>query len=179
MNRRLLAVLVSGTLAAAPTVLSAQSASLVIAGGLSIPVSDLSNTNNSGYNVAAGLNFGAPIIPVGARIELGYNGFDSKSGGGANSRIISGTANAILNLGPTSAAPYLIGGLGIYNRHINTNSVLTIDDKTVAGVNLGGGIRFPLGGISTFLEARYHVMLGNKNDLTNYQYIPITFGISF
>src|SRR2546423_9935044 len=88
MNRRLLAVLVSGALAAAPAALSAQSASLVVAGGLSIPVSDLSNNNNAGYNVAAGLNFGAPIIPVGARIELGYNGFDSKSGGGANTRVI-------------------------------------------------------------------------------------------
>jgi hypothetical protein len=179
MNRRLLAVLVAGVLVAAPAALSAQSASLVVAGGLSIPVSDLSNSNNSGYNVALGLNFGAPIIPVGARIEAGYNGFDGKSGGGANSRIISGTANAILNLGPTSAAPYLIGGLGVYNRHINTNGLITFADKTVAGVNVGGGIRFPLGGISTFLEARYHAMLGNSTDRTNYQFIPITFGISF
>ncbi len=184
MTRRLLAVLAAGVLAAGvlaagPAALHAQSASLVLSGGLSIPVSDLSNSYNSGYNVAGGVNFGAPIVPVGARIELGYNGYDAKGGGGVNARIISGTANAVLNLGPTSAAPYLIGGLGIYNRHINTNSVITVADKSVAGINIGGGIRFPLTGITTFLEARYHAMLGNANDGTNYQYIPITFGIAF
>jgi hypothetical protein len=49
----------------------------------------------------------------------------------------------------------------------------------VAGVNIGGGLRFPLGGLSTFLEARYHVMLGNTSDGTKYQFIPITFGVAF
>jgi opacity protein-like surface antigen len=188
MTRRLLAVLITGAFVLAPSALRAQvSTSILVSGGLSMPVSDLSDQVNSGYNVNVGLNIGAPIVPVGARLEVGYNGFDGKSCcnfSGGTVRIISGTANAILNLGPTSAAPYLIGGLGIYNFHGSTTfnsftGATTSIDNTKAGVNIGGGLRFPLAGISTFLEARYHVMLGDSFNYTNSQFIPITFGIQF
>lgn len=187
MTRRLLAVLIAGAFALAPTALRAQaSTSILVSGGLSLPLSDLSDQVNSGYNINLGLNIGAPIVPVGARLEVGYNSFDGKSGGafsGGTARVISGTANAILNLGPTSAAPYLIGGLGIYNfRGSSTFGIggtSVSSDATKAGVNVGGGLRFPLGGISTFLEARYHVMLGDRADFTNSQFIPITFGVQF
>jgi hypothetical protein len=182
MTRRLLTVLTAAALAAAPAALRAQgSTSILVSGGLSVPVGDLSDLANSGYNVNVGLNFGAPLLPVGARIEGGLNSFNFKGGGG-DVRMVSGTANAILNLGPTSAAPYLIGGLGIYNRRFSTTDFFgnTVDDtRNVAGVNIGGGLRFPLGGLSTFLEARYHVMLGNTSDGTKYQFIPITFGVAF
>jgi hypothetical protein len=180
MTRRLLAVLVAGALIAAPAVLHAQgSTSILVSGGLSLPVSDLSSSFNSGYNVNLGLNFGAPVVPVGARVEVGLSSFDGKSSGSV--RIASGTANAVFNLGPTSAAPYLIGGLGIYNRRFSSNTLFgtVTQEKTQAGINFGGGLRFPLSGLSTFLEARYHVMLGNANDRTNYQFVPITFGVTF
>lgn len=176
MSRRLLAILAAGALLALPAMSHAQS--ILVSGGLSIPMSDLSDYSNSGYNVNLGLAFGAPIIPVGARIEGGFSSFDAK-GGGASTRIASATANAVLNLGPTGAAPYLIGGLGIYNRRFSSDLTDASDSKTAAGVNIGGGIRFPLGGISTFLEARYHVMLGNQEEGTNLQLIPISFGIQF
>jgi hypothetical protein len=161
MSRRLLAVFAAGA-----------------SGGLSVPMSDLSDFSNSGYNLNLGLAFGAPLIPVGARIEGGFSSFDSK-GGGASTRIASATANAVLNLGPTGAAPYLIGGLGIYNRRFNSDVTDISDSKTAAGVNIGGGIRFPLGTLTTFLEARYHVMLGNQDEATNLQFIPISFGVQF
>lgn len=185
MTRRLLAVLVAGALVAAPTTLRAQGgASVVVAGGISLPVNELSDEADAGYNIALGLNFGAPYLPVGARLEAGLNGFNTKRntvGLTGDVRIASGTANAIFNTGPTSSAPYLIGGLGIYNRRITTIFAGTTADETrnVAGVNVGGGIRFPLGGLTTFLEARYHLMLGNRNDLTNYQFVPVTFGVQF
>lgn len=180
MTRRLLAVLAAGALLASPTASRAQgSTSILVSGGLSVPVSDLRDFSNSGYNVNLGLAFGAPIVPVGARVEAGFSSFDAKNGA-ESTRIASATANAVLSLGPTSAAPYLIGGLGIYNRRFSASGALGgPDSKTSAGVNLGGGIRFPLGGISTFLEARYHVMLGNKTERTNFQFIPISFGVQF
>jgi hypothetical protein len=179
MTRRLLAVLAAGALLALPVASNAQSASILVSGGLSLPVSDLSDIANSGYNVNLGLAFGAPLIPVGARIEAGLSSFQGKNTG-IDTRIASATANAIVNLGPTGAAPYLIGGLGIYNRHFSGNSLFGVpSDKTTAGVNIGGGIRFPLGGISTFLEARYHVMLGKQDEGSNYQFIPISFGVQF
>ncbi len=181
MTRRLLVALALSAVAAIPTAAHAQlSTSILVSGGLSVPVSDLRDGVNSGYNVNVGVAFGAPIVPVGARIEGGFSSFDFKGGNGTT-RIASGTANAVLSLGPTSAAPYLIGGLGIYNRRLDipTGFPSGTSSRTVAGVNAGGGIRFPLGSISTFLEARYHLMLGNDNELTRYQYIPISFGVQF
>ena len=178
MSRRLLAVLAAGALLAIPAPSRAQSTSILVSGGLSVPMSDLSDFSNSGYNVNLGLALGAPLVPVGFRIEGGFSSFDAK-GGGATTRIASATANAVLNLGPTGAAPYLIGGLGIYNRRFSSDVFGEADSRTNAGVNVGGGIRFPLGGLTTFLEARYHVMLGNQEEATNLQFIPISFGVQF
>lgn len=180
MTRRLLAVLAAGALLAIPAASHAQSASILVSGGLSMPTGDLSDFTNSGYNVNLGIAFGAPLIPVGARIEGGFSSFDFKDGGGS-ARIASATANAVLGLGSMGISPYLIGGLGIYNRHFNSDDALVDfgSDKTSAGVNVGGGIRFPLGGISTFLEARYHMMLGSENDGANFKFIPISFGVQF
>jgi hypothetical protein len=181
MTRRLLTLLVVGAIAAAPSAASAQlSTSLSIAGGLSAPMSPLKDNTDAGYNVAAGLNLGAPLIPVGVRLEVGYNSFNFKKAflADGNVHILSGTANAVLSLGPTGASPYLIGGVGMYNRNASGTGV-TSSGKTVGGVNGGAGFRFPLGVMSTFVEARYHKMLGNKADGTDYSYVPVTFGISF
>ena len=181
MTRRLLAVLLAGALAAAPTALHAQfNSSFSLAGGLSAPVSDLRTNTDAGYNVAGAVSFGAPLVPVGVRLEVGYNGFNAKSTLSSSGKvaILSGTANATLALGPTGASPYLIGGVGLYNRRL-TERGFPDDTKSVGGINGGGGFRFPLGLISTFVEARYHLMLGNKTDFTNLSYIPITFGINF
>lgn len=187
MTRRLLAALAAGALLTLPAAARAQgSMSVLVSGGLSVPMSDLSDNSNSGYNVNLGLAFGAPFLPVGARIEGGFSSFDGKTnslvGGGASgtsTRVASATANAVLHLGPSGVAPYLIGGLGIYNRRFSSDVTDASDSRTTAGVNIGGGIRFPLSGISTFLEARYHVMLGNQEEGTNLQFIPISFGVQF
>lgn len=181
MTRRLLAILALSAVAATPVATHAQlSTSIIVSAGLSVPVSDLSDGVNSGYNVNVGLGLGAPFVPVGARFEGGFSSFDAKGGNGT-SRIASGTANAVLSLGPTGAAPYLIGGLGIYNlrSELTTGTLRVTDTYNKAGVNVGGGIRFPLGGISTFLEARYHYVLGDDATGTKVQFIPISFGVAF
>jgi hypothetical protein len=152
--------------------------SVSIAGGVNAPVSDLGDLADVGYNVAAGLNIGGSVLPMGLRFEGAYNGLRLKDNTG-DVRIIAGTANAVLNVGTASNAPYLIGGIGAYNRRLNFDNFGSSNDKTVLGINGGGGLRFPLSGITTFFEARYHVMLGNRNDGTNYQFIPITFGVLF
>lgn len=181
MTRRLLAVLLAGALATVPTALSAQlNTSFSLAGGLSAPVGDLADRVDAGYNLAGALSFGAPLVPVGVRLEVGYNGYNGKTGivSYTDTKIISGTANVTLALGPTSASPYLIGGVGAYNRRYSA-AANTGSDRTSGGFNVGGGFRFPLGLISTFVEARYHQMLGNSTDGTNFRYVPVTFGINF
>ena len=177
MIKQFLAVaLAAGILGEAPAV-HAQ-ASLMVSGGLNAPVGRLGDLTDMGYVVTGGLNLGAPISPVGARIEGSYSGLGFKGGGG-DVRLIFGTANALFNLGTTPDAPYLIAGVGAYNRSSGSNTFGYGTGRTVAGVNGGAGLRFPLSGLTTFFEARYHLMLGNAADGTNYQFIPITFGISF
>jgi hypothetical protein len=177
MNRHFLVIAAVASLAAVPTTTHAQ-ASVFIAGGLNAPVGRLGDLTDLGYNVAAGLNLGAQAVPIGVRLEGAYNGLGYKGGAG-DVRIISGTANAVFNLGSTKDAPYLIGGVGAYNRSSGSNSFGYGGGTTVLGVNGGAGLRFPLSGLTTFVEARYHVMLGKATDATDYRFIPVTFGIQF
>ena len=175
MSNRLLAVLAAGLLAAAPVAATAQSVSL--AGGLALPTSDLRDVSDAGYNAAIGLNFGAPLVPFGARIEGAINGFNYKNNVNGDVRIMNVTVNGIFNMG----MPYLIGGLGYYNRRIKLEGLTgsSSDSEGAAGINVGGGIRLPLGTLSPFAEVRYHAMLGSRDKGTNLQFIPITFGIQF
>ena len=182
MTRRLLAVLVAGALVAAPAVASAQlSTAFSLAGGLAVPTGDLANGVKSGYNVAAGLDLGAPVIPFGVRVEVGYNSFSFKTGTAIPSgslNILSGTANAVLSLMPGIISPYVIGGLGMYRQSASCSGC-TSTSETNFGFNGGGGIKFGLGGLSTFAEIRYHAIPGDKAKGTNAQFIPLTFGVSF
>lgn len=152
--------------------------SISVSGGLNAPVGTLGDIADLGYNVAAGINLGGTTVPVGLRFEGAYNGLGLKNTSG-DVRIISGTANAIFNVGTIRDAPYVMAGLGAYNRQVSLGSLVNSDSKTVVGINVGGGLRFPLVGLSTFFEARYHLMLGKSNEAANYQFIPITFGIMF
>ena len=178
MTRPLLVSTIIALLMAVAAAPARAQTSFLVSGGLSAPVSDLGNVADIGYNAAAGLSFGGTTVPIGARLEVGYNGLGYKGGGG-DVRIITGIANAVFNVGTAKDAPYLIAGLGAYNRSSGTSTFGYGSGKTVIGINGGAGLRFPLSGLSTFFEARYHVMLGSRTDGTNYQFIPITFGIAF
>ena len=182
MMRRLPAVLLAGLLSVAPTTAHAQfSTSLSVAGGLSVPLQELADRGDAGYNAALGVSFGAPLVPFGVRLEAGVNGFTGKSTGlltFTDTRIFTGTANATLAMGSLASSPYLIAGVGAYRRQFVADAG-TSSSRTAGGFNAGAGFRFPLGNISTFVEARYHQMLGNATDGTNYRFVPVTFGINF
>jgi hypothetical protein len=169
MTRRLLAVLAASLLAAAPATLHAQSISL--AGGLSLPVGNFGDGEQSGYNGTIGLNFGAPLIPVGARIEGSINGFNHKNNISGDTRLLSGTANAIVGLG----MPYLIGGIGYYNARVKVGNLGEVSQSS-AGFNIGAGLTFPLPSLSPFVEVRYHQLTGDNDGV---KFVPITFGIKF
>ena len=172
MRSALFAVLVAGILALSPQVSSGQ-ARFGMSGGLAVPLSDLDDVAKPGYNVAASLHFGGTHVPIGGRVEGSLNGF-SLDDGDDDVRILNLTVNAVANFGQRPTSPYIIGGLGIYNSKVGP-----FDSKNAIGVNLGGGLRFPVGDLVTFVEARYHLMLGNRSDFANLQYIPITFGFVY
>jgi hypothetical protein len=172
MRSSLFAALVAGLLALSAHVASGQ-ARFGISGGLAVPVSDLDDVAEPGYNVAAALHFGGTHVPFGARIEGSLNGF-SLDEADDDARILNLTLNAVANFGQRPSSPYLIGGLGLYN-----SKVANLDSKSTVGINLGGGLRFPIGDLTTFFEARYHFMFGDRADFANFQFIPITFGVVY
>jgi len=178
MTRKILAVVALGLLAMAPAVASAQlSTSISLAGGLSMPKGDGSDQIDNGYNAAVGLNLGAPLLPVGIRIEGAYNNFNAKgntTNNSANVNIASGTVNATFGLG----MPYIIGGVGYYTSggSATVSGVKTTFDRTNAmGINGGVGIKLPFPMLSPFAEIRYHKVYGDIDS----SYIPVTVGITF
>ena len=180
--KKLLGVIAVGLLAATPSIATAQlHTGVSLAGGLAAPSGALGNNYKSGYDLALGLNVGAPLVPFGLRLEGAYNTFDFKSpsvGTTGNRNIVSGTANGTFGFG----LPYLIGGVGYYSTRTTTTSATTTinsDRQSAMGMNGGVGLRFPLGVISTFAEVRYHKMLGDAATGMDASYVPITFGINF
>jgi hypothetical protein len=172
MRSVLFAALIAGVLALSPHVASGQSR-FGLSGGLAAPVSDLSDEADLGYNVTAGLFFGGTHVPIGARVDASLNGFSLKNIS-EDVRVFDVTVNAVVNIGQVPSSPYVIGGLGIYNSKFGG-----FDSENAVGLNLGGGLRFPVGDYTTFFEARYHLMLGDREVGANLQFIPITFGIVF
>lgn len=173
MRSRLVAATIAAVLAVLPLGIAAGQARFSVSGGVAAPMSDLGDAADLGYHIAAGLNFGAALLPIGARIEGSLSQFSLKNLN-EDVRILNATANAVVNIGRGNDSPYLIGGLGIYNSKFGNN-----DSENAVGANLGGGLRFPVGGLNAFFEARYHAMLGDRGAGANLQYIPITFGIVF
>ena len=144
---------------------------LTLSGGVAAPMSDLGDVADLGYVISAGLNAGGTDRPIGARVEGSLSGFGLKRTN-EDARILSLTGNAVVNLVPGASSPYLIGGVGLYNSRFGDG-----DSNNDLGVNLGGGLRFPLGTLRAFFEARYHAVLGNRRDRPHLQYVPVTLGI--
>jgi opacity protein-like surface antigen len=170
-------------LAAAPA--QAQ-VSFGLAGGATIPSGDLNDRQNLGYNGLATLQLGVPTFPLQFRADLQYNGFGGKdfrnalnqAVDGTDTRVISGSANAVLALLPGPIKPYLIGGIGYYDTQLKGTEA-----TRKVGYNYGAGVKFGLTGASLFVEARLHQINDATFDVggnrTSAKFIPVTVGIMF
>lgn len=148
-------------------------ARLGMAAGVTAPVSGYGSDKNLGYHIGLILDVRVPVAPVGFRLdgdfhELKYSGNSTKE------QIWTITGNMLIKV-PTGTAlsPYAIGGVGIYNSH--RDLFLRARANTDVGVNLGGGLRFDLPDVTTFVEARYHRVSGGSG----IRLVPITVGILF
>ena len=164
------ALVLAATLFAAPAF--AQT-SFSVAAGLTVPMGNTGDALNSGYNVTAGLGIKPPLAPVGLRFEGMLNQMDFKTSAFGSARLISGIANVTLS-GPAIPMGYLIGGIGMYN--FATPDIANSSSETKVGFNVGAGLNFPLTGIGTFLEARFHLVSTEGESM---KFVPITFGIKF
>jgi opacity protein-like surface antigen len=157
----------------------AQFPSLSLMGGVSFPKGDASQAEDMGYNGAMGLNFSAPLIPIGVRLEAGLSHFPGKTVnvGGTNftqsMNIWNGTVDATYGLPlPLPVKPYAIAGLGYYGAIMTVDGVPGNTTEKKLGYNAGVGVSFT----RFFAEVRYHHMNTDNSAIT---YMPLTFGITF
>jgi hypothetical protein len=148
-----------------------------LAGGISLPQSDLGDAFESGFHGQVMLGFGMMALPVKLRADLSYHRFGTEGDGSDdNLRTIGGALNAIVGMGGIGVKPYLTGGLGFYN-----SKFADLDAENDFGINGGVGLEFSLTGMSTFLEVRYiKIFVGDDDgDDASAAIVPITFGIMF
>jgi hypothetical protein len=144
-----------------------------VAAGAALPLSDFSDVFSTGFNGTVILALNPKLIPLGVRIEGAYNQFGAKDVDGS-SHITSATGNLVYQVPSMSVSPYLIGGVGLYN--LGLSDELGGNSENDFGWNIGGGIKLPLSGFDTFIEARYNQV---QTSGTSTKFIPITFGILF
>lgn len=174
MKRIAFAALALGALVTASAVQAQMPVKFGIAGGITLPTGTDRDAVDNGFNAQAMVGFGMIAMPMKIRADVAYHSFSGKEGtllADLNSRVVSGTVNAIFSMGGIGVKPYLIGGVGGYNSKLES-----FQAETKFGINGGLGIQFGLTGISTFLEARYHNVFYEGESGA---FIPITFGIMF
>ena len=149
--------------------------SIGVSGGASIPTGDLSDDANTGWNLNGHIGLATPTLPISFRGDVGYNNWGAKSFSG-NYHMWNLTGNAVFEIPqPTGVSPYILGGLGAYKLGASSNGISANDDWRF-GFNVGAGVKLPLSGFNTFLEAKYVQVNGDGG---NAQFVPITFGVMF
>ncbi len=202
MRRVSLVVLLPFLLGALPAAAAAQSygPELNVGLGPTVPSGWLSDHNPVGYNLTVGLGGQPEGWPVGIRVEGLYDEFRGSNyvvvcGPGQDCTRRSYVAGAAVNLvlerflprgrGPhrahATSTVFAIGGFGLYSMRAPDTQVFTpggftgysLSSRSYSGWNLGGGIRFPVGTISAYVEARVHALE------TGARFVPITVGLIF
>jgi hypothetical protein len=147
--------------------------SIGISGGPSFPTGDRGESLNTGFHIAGHLGVQPRLSTLGLRFDVMYDNWDIENTTG-DLRSIGGTGNLMINLptGSASVRPYLSVGAGVYN----VKQSRVGNNETNAGLNGGIGIDFPLSGIATFGELRFHSIFTEDR---NTNFVPLVFGIRF
>jgi opacity protein-like surface antigen len=180
LKRSLFLAITAIALVAAPRVSHAQLGvlkpfQLGVAGGGSLPMSDLSNSAKTGYNGTVALGINIPLIPLGLRVDGAYNAFSAKAAGGAKLHVMSATGNVVWGLPMLGLSPYLIGGAGLYMPTVTAPGQASSTENHF-GWNAGAGVNLPLSVFKAFVEARYNRISANGSSM---EFVPVTFGIMF
>jgi hypothetical protein len=178
LKRSLYLAIATIALVAAPRVSHAQLGvlkpfSIGVAGGVTQPMSDLSDAAKLGYNGTAALEIHLPFIPVGLRVDGAYNSFGEKITGAGKLHAISATGNLVVRLPGVGIAPYAIGGAGLYMVGSDLDGA---SNENHMGWNAGAGVNLPLSFVHAFVEARYNRVSANGSSM---QFVPVTVGIMF
>lgn len=148
---------------------------LGIFGGLTLPSGDLGDELGIGAHAGALVSIRA-YKQLDIRVDGAWNKFKSKDIEFSDAtletygKLIYGTVNGVLNLGPDSSSypgdnsvsPYLLFGSGAYNLDYdeecsgNCGQFVQSEGKTFWGFSLGAGSNATFGPLHPFAEARWH-----------------------
>jgi hypothetical protein len=178
--------------------------------GSSIPTGALGSRVHSGYAVDGNAVYRVGATPLGIRADIAYSGYQLTSSyvgqfqgadhGQAN--VNSGTLDLTLNTPRVlRLQPYLVGGGGVYQRHIAVDRTVgarffTVFDpyfgfydevisdqmtihsstQTKFGLNGGVGVLIPATYINVFIEAKYNSAFTSAR---NTGFVPITVGVEW
>jgi hypothetical protein len=156
--------------------------SIGLAGGVTTPSGSINDREDMGYNGLIAVQAGIPLFPFKLRADLHYNSFGgsgftntfNRAVDGTDSRVISGSINAVTNLLPGPVKPYLIAGVGYYDTQFGGSS-----GSRKMGYNYGAGVKFT----KLFVEARIHSVQNTTFDVANgrrtSKFIPVSAGFMF
>jgi hypothetical protein len=184
--------------------------SVGLAFGSSIPTGALSDRVHDGYAIDGNGIYRLGTTPLGLRADIAYTGYQLTSGyirqfQGANdghAAVTSGTLDVTINAPRVlRLQPYLIGGGGIYRRHIAVDRTtgaqfLTVYDpyfgfyddvltdqatvhastQTRFGMNGGIGVLIPAAYINVYFEAKYNSAYTQSRGT---RFVPITVGVEW
>jgi opacity protein-like surface antigen len=145
-----------------------------LAAGLAVPMGDFGDVATSGFNVEGSVEFRPATMPFGLRGDLFYNRFsaDEDVGLDGNFSTFGGALNALFQMAGIAATPYLVVGPTLTNFAADING--SDDSETKIGAQGGIGVKFPLSGFTSKIEARYHTIF---TDEENVNLVTINFGI--
>ena len=139
--------------------------------GVNIPLSDLSRQTQTGLLIDAFVTGTPRQWPAALRGELSYSDFPGALNR-ASQHVTGFTLNAVLPVAPAGSAPYVLGGLGLYN----TGSYAGLPSENDLGMDLGVGYRWRRPGVSYFAEVRFTDVAHTG---VSRQMLPIMFGVVF
>jgi opacity protein-like surface antigen len=175
--RSLLLLTVVGSLTF-PILATAQSrTAIAVAGGASVPIGSLRDTQISGTDFIVGLIRGSDDIPVGLRLDADYGRLRGKSVGGTTQptrRTVSGTANIVVSFSGYAVKPYVLAGVGGFKMKSTPPAT---DSKLRFGFDFGLGITVPVAGKAAFVETRVNSI--SQPNAKPLRYVPIVLGFLF
>jgi opacity protein-like surface antigen len=145
--------------------------------GLTLPLGDYSTADKLGFHGMGILQMPLRNSPVHLRADVMFSTTSHKGGVSGSSRLIGGTFDALYHLGDraSSARPYVLGGLGLFNVHADFGG--TTASSTNVALGLGGGVLFGIGAtMHGFAEARFMDVFTSGGSTT---FVPITVGLMF
>ena len=172
---------------------------LIVSGGVSVPTGGFGDSHDMGVHADASLLINVFGQSLRLRPEMTYARFGVKELGallngagiqGASARasvsddvssLIGGFANIEIPLGPPGFQPFLLAGIGAVKFKSDISDGASSIDATKTSLNFGGGLRFRLGAIGGFLEARFNNVPASDTEafFRDVKIIPVTFGLVF